>query len=115
MEAWRRLRADAGATDWLGPRCCRAVPREATCLLRSGAASSWVGCVAGASIEVTRVYRVEEAREFLANRGEDDARLAQEVDGKFVSGFIRASKPMAGARPASTRAACCSPGTCGAE
>ncbi len=94
----------------------------------------WVGCVAGAlsetdylaklasagfesaGIEVTRVYNVEDAREFLANRGEDVARLAQEVDGKFVSGFIRASKPMTAARPASAQTgACCAPGCCGAD
>ena len=91
----------------------------------------WVGCVAGAlseqdylsklanagfddaGIEVTRVYSVEDAREFLASRGEDVARLAQEIDGKFASGFIRARKPAAGARPAPAQAAsCCSPGCC---
>ena len=91
----------------------------------------WVGCVAGAlsekdylaklsdagfenaGIEVTRVYSVEDAREFLANRGEDVARLAREIDGRFVSGFIRASKPAAGARLSSGEAAaCCSPRCC---
>ncbi|MDA8107466.1 MAG: arsenite methyltransferase [Betaproteobacteria bacterium] len=92
----------------------------------------WVGCVAGAlsdrdylarlanagfekaAIEVTRVYSVEDAREFLASRGEDVARLAREVDGKFVSGFIRASKPAASPRAASTQA-CCGPSCCSAE
>lgn len=73
----------------------------------------WVGCVAGAlgdeeylaklhnagfenaSIEVTRVYHAEDAKEFLAQQGEAAIRLADEVDGKFVSGFIRATKPAA--------------------
>ncbi len=82
----------------------------------------WVGCVAGAlsdtdylaklatagfeqaEIEVTRVYDIEDAREFLAAQGEQVDRLAAEVDGKFASGFIRASKP----------AACCATGCCGA-
>ncbi|MBW7923772.1 MAG: arsenite methyltransferase [Burkholderiaceae bacterium] len=73
----------------------------------------WIGCVAGAlkdteyldklraagfeaaDIEVTRVYSVEDAREFLANQNLDLRRLAEEVDGKFVSGFVRARKPLA--------------------
>jgi arsenite methyltransferase len=71
----------------------------------------WVGCVAGALsdqdylaklaaagfekavIEVTRVYSIEDAREFLSKQGDEINRLAAEVDGKFVSGFIRALKP----------------------
>lgn len=71
----------------------------------------WIGCVAGAlqdteylaklaaagfeaaEIEVTRVYSVEDAREFLANESADLQALAQQVDGKFVSGFVRARKP----------------------
>jgi arsenite methyltransferase len=71
----------------------------------------WVGCVAGAlsdrdylaklaaagfegaDIEVTRVYGVDDAQDFLAGQGADIKRLAQEVDGKIVSGFIRATKP----------------------
>lgn len=71
----------------------------------------WVGCVAGAleeseyraklaqagfidiSIEPTRVYRVEEAREFLAAGGIDADAIRDLVDGKFFSGFIRAVKP----------------------
>lgn len=79
----------------------------------------WVGCVAGAladhqyvaklakagfeniDIEVTRVYGVEDAREFLTGQGLDTDLLAKEIDGKFISGFIRAEKP-----------ACCKPGCC---
>jgi arsenite methyltransferase len=71
----------------------------------------WIGCVAGAlseseylaklraagfedaAIEVTRVYSVADAQEFLAGESEEAQRLAGEVDGKFVSGFVRATKP----------------------
>jgi arsenite methyltransferase len=71
----------------------------------------WVGCVAGAleeseyraklaragfievSIEPTRVYRAEDAREFLAAGGIDADAIRDLVDGKFFSGFIRAVKP----------------------
>jgi len=72
----------------------------------------WIGCVAGAlsdrdyldklaragfvdaGIEVTRVYGVEDAREFLAAQGAELQQLAAQVDGKFASGFIRATKPL---------------------
>ena len=71
----------------------------------------WVGCVAGAlqdteyrrlleaagfrgiDVEPWRVYRVEDAREFLTSAGLDVDRLAPQVDGKFASAFIRAMKP----------------------
>jgi arsenite methyltransferase len=71
----------------------------------------WVGCIAGAleetdyrnklavagfrqvEIEPTRVYRIEDAREFLSGRGLDVDALALQVDGKFMSAFIRAVKP----------------------
>jgi SAM-dependent methyltransferase len=77
----------------------------------------WIGCVAGAlsdrdyldklaragfvdaGIEVTRVYGVEDAREFLATQGVELQELATQVDGKFASGFIRATKPLAAAAP----------------
>lgn len=73
----------------------------------------WIGCVAGAleedeyraklaragfeaiDVEPTRVYRVEDAREFLAGSGIDAAAIAPAVDGKFMSAFIRARKPAA--------------------
>lgn len=79
----------------------------------------WVGCVAGAlsdtdylaklaaagftqaDIEVTRVYSVADAREFLAGQSEEMQQLAEQVDGKFISGFIRAVKPLAGSLPKS--------------
>jgi SAM-dependent methyltransferase len=73
----------------------------------------WIGCVAGAldetayreklgkagfeavDVEPTRVYRTEDAREFLAGAGLDAAAIAPQVDGKFMSAFIRAGKPAA--------------------
>lgn len=72
---------------------------------------AWVGCIAGAleeseyrhklsaagfeqiSLEPTRIYRVEDAREFLAGQGVDVEALAPQVDGKFMSTFVRARKP----------------------
>jgi len=72
---------------------------------------AWVGCVAGAleqddyrgkleaagfeqvSLEPTRIYRVEDAREFLRDQGIDAAVIAPQVDGKFMSAFVRATKP----------------------
>jgi arsenite methyltransferase len=71
----------------------------------------WVGCVAGAleeneyqnklssagfaqiEIEPTRVYEVEDARQFLSAEGIDIDAIAAEVEGKFMSAFIRAVKP----------------------
>lgn len=71
----------------------------------------WVGCVAGAldeneyrakleaagfgavGIEPTRVYRSEDALSFLVDKGIDVASIADHVDGKFMSAFVRAAKP----------------------
>ena len=71
----------------------------------------WVGCVAGAleefeyrdklfsagfeniDIESTRVYKIEEARDFLTAAGLDVERIAPLIDGKFMSAFVRATKP----------------------
>ncbi len=71
----------------------------------------WVGCVAGAleeseyrtkleiagfeaiDIEPTRVYKVEDAREFLTGQGVDVDTVASMVDSKFMSAFVRAKKP----------------------
>jgi len=82
----------------------------------------WVGCVAGAldeseyrsklagagfeqiTIEPTRIYRVEDAREFLSSAGVDVDAIAPQVDGKFVSAFVNAVKPAA--------KACCGPSCC---
>jgi arsenite methyltransferase len=71
----------------------------------------WIGCVAGAleedeyraklaragfdaiDVEPTRIYRVEDAREFLTSRGLDVDALAPQAEGKFMSAFVRARKP----------------------
>ncbi len=83
----------------------------------------WAGCVAGAldeeeylakleaagfehvSIEPTRVYTADDARDFIIGAGLDVEVVAKAVDGKFLSGFIRATKPTAAT-------ACCSPSCC---
>jgi len=71
----------------------------------------WIGCVAGAledeeyraklakagfeaiDLEPTRVYRADDARQFLAGAGVDADAIAPMVDGKFISAFVRARKP----------------------
>jgi SAM-dependent methyltransferase len=81
----------------------------------------WVGCIAGAlgddvyrrklgaagfesiSIEPTRIYDIEDARGFLSGQGIDVDAVAPQVEGKFMSAFVRASKPQS----------CCAPGCCG--
>jgi arsenite methyltransferase len=83
----------------------------------------WVGCVAGAleeneyrtklasagfekiDVEPTRVYRAEDAREFLSGQNVDLDALGPLVDGKFMSAFVRAVKPR-------HTAACCGPTCC---
>jgi arsenite methyltransferase len=83
----------------------------------------WVGCVAGAleeneyrkklasagfekvEIEPTRIYRIEDAREFLSGRNIDVNAIAPQVDGKFMSAFVRAAKPQ-------RKEPCCGPACC---
>jgi arsenite methyltransferase len=80
----------------------------------------WVGCVAGAleeneyrakltaagfekiEIEATRIYRMDDAREFLSGQNIDVDAIAPQVDGKFMSAFVRAVKPQS----------CCGPACC---
>jgi SAM-dependent methyltransferase len=80
----------------------------------------WVGCVAGAleeneyrakltaagfekiEIEATRIYRIDDAREFLSGQNIDVDAIAPQVDGKFMSAFVRAVKPQS----------CCGPTCC---
>ena len=82
----------------------------------------WVGCVAGAlrddeyrskltaagfasvELDAWRVYRVDDARTFLAEAGVDVDRVAPEIDGKVASAFIRARKPEV--------KSCCGPECC---
>lgn len=81
----------------------------------------WVGCIAGAleesdyqdkllsagfvdvDFEPTRTYNIEDARQFLAEAGISVDEIAPQVEGKFLSAFIRATKPAA---------PCCEPGCC---
>jgi len=82
----------------------------------------WAGCIAGAlgdyeyaaklgkagfdsiGIEPTRVYGIEDVRQFLAGGGLDAEAIAPQVEGKFLSAFIRAVKPAA--------KECCGPSCC---
>jgi SAM-dependent methyltransferase len=84
----------------------------------------WAGCIAGAlsdsdyatklasagferiGIEPTRIYDIEDARQFLAGQGIDVNAIAPQVAGKFMSAFVRAYKP--------ARGGCCAPTCCGA-
>src|SRR5437016_7494887 len=72
----------------------------------------WVGCIAGAleeneyrsklaaagfeniTIEPTRIYHVDDARAFLSDQGIDVDAIAPEVEGRFMSAFVRATKPL---------------------
>jgi arsenite methyltransferase len=72
----------------------------------------WIGCVAGAleeseyraklsgagfeqvEIEPTRIYRAEDASEFFAQANLDLEKVASMVNGKFMSAFVRARKPL---------------------
>jgi arsenite methyltransferase len=81
----------------------------------------WIGCVAGAleendyrtklagagfgeiDVEPTRIYRAADAKSFLESAGLDES-LASQVDGRFMSAFVRARKPLA--------KACCGPTCC---
>ena len=49
-----------------------------------------------ASIEPTRVYNVEDARQFLSEAGVDVDAIAPQVEGKFMSAFIRADQAKGG-------------------
>jgi arsenite methyltransferase len=85
----------------------------------------WVGCIAGAldeteyrsklqaagfeqiEVEPTRIYRLEEAREFLCSAGVNLDAIASQVDEKFMSAFVRAVKPANSATKS-----CCGPTCC---
>ena len=74
----------------------------------------WIGCLAGVleeqeyqtklaqagfidvDLEPTRIYRMEDARAYLSDKGIDVEAVASEIDGKFGSAFVRARKPAEG-------------------
>ena len=84
----------------------------------------WVGCVAGAleegvyreklaragfeqvDVEPTRIYRAEDAKQFLADAGLSDPAVLANIDGRFMSAFIRAQKPLSATK------SCCGPSCC---
>jgi len=84
----------------------------------------WIGCVAGAledteyrqllagagfggiDLEPTRVYKAADAKTFLAEAGLDRPGLAESIDGKFMSAFVRAVKPSGPGK------SCCGPECC---
>ena len=88
----------------------------------------WIGCIAGAmeeseyraklaatgfeaiEIEPTRIYKIEDARQFLAGKGIDVEAIAPQADQKFASAFIRARKPQRDAKQA--QGSCCAPDCC---
>jgi SAM-dependent methyltransferase len=93
----------------------------------------WIGCVAGAleeieyrdlladagfrrvEIEPTRVYKAEDAAAFLIGSGLDPQTFASQIDGKFMSAFIRGVKPapLGSTSPSlPTQSACCGPDCC---
>lgn len=87
----------------------------------------WVGCVAGAleekefktllteagfvkaNIEPTRVYKVDDARVFLEEAGLDVDAFTQQIDGRFMAAFVRATKPT---QLPQSQTSCCSDGCC---
>src|SRR5258707_13499447 len=86
---------------------------------------AWVGCIAGAleeneyrgklgaagfeqiDLQPTRIYRTEDAREFLTGQGIEVDALAPQVEGKFMRAFVRAVKPKLEPQ------AGCAPSSCG--
>jgi arsenite methyltransferase len=90
----------------------------------------WVGCIAGAlqdseyaakladagfeaiEIQPTRIYSIDDAREMLSSKGIDVDAIAPQVDGKFMSAFVRARKPSSFRVEDSASTSCCSPTCC---
>jgi ubiquinone/menaquinone biosynthesis C-methylase UbiE len=84
----------------------------------------WIGCIAGAleegtyrekltragfegvDVEPTRIYHAEDARQFLADAGWSDESMLAQIDGRFMSAFVRAQKPIAAAQ------SCCASTCC---
>jgi arsenite methyltransferase len=64
------------------------------------------------SIEPTRVYEAKDATAFLAGTGLDVAAIAPQIEGKFISAFVRGTKPGSTAKSRALPAAkesCCGP------
>lgn len=90
----------------------------------------WIGCLAGAletteferllgeagfesvGIEPTRVYDLEDAREFLTEGGLDVEALADSVNGRFMAAFVRATKPQVAELVTVGGGSCCGPDCC---
>jgi SAM-dependent methyltransferase len=84
----------------------------------------WVGCVAGAleedsyrqklaragfedvDVEPTRIYQLGDAKQLLSGTGLADDTLLAQIDGRFMSAFVRARKP------ATAIGGCCAPTCC---
>jgi SAM-dependent methyltransferase len=84
----------------------------------------WVGCIAGAleegryretltragftnvDLEPTRIYHSDDARQLLAGTELSNEHVLAEIDGRFMSAFVRAEKPVAAA------ASCCASTCC---
>jgi arsenite methyltransferase len=84
----------------------------------------WVGCVAGAleegsyrekltragfesvDLEPTRIYRADDAKQFLEEAGLLDESVLEQIDGRFMSAFVRAQKPVAATK------SCCASTCC---
>ena len=84
----------------------------------------WVGCIAGAleensyreklthagfesiDVEATRIYRSDDARQFLDEAGVSDESLPAQIDGRFMSAFVRAQKPVATAKTCCASTCC---------
>lgn len=84
----------------------------------------WVGCIAGAleensyrekltrvgfeniDVEPTRIYRADDARQFLDEAGVSDESVAAQIDGRFMSAFVRAQKPIAAAKTCCASTCC---------
>jgi arsenite methyltransferase len=72
----------------------------------------WVGCVAGAleetsylqkltkagfeavDVQPTRIYRAADAKQFLHEGGLSNDAVIADIDGRFMSAFVRARKPV---------------------
>jgi len=87
----------------------------------------WAGCIAGAlrdydyvaklakagfesiDIEPTRIYGIDDTRQFLAVEGIDVDAIAEQIKGRFMSAFIRAEKPSS---TTGSQESCCGPACC---